>query len=123
MRRIALPIAAAILALAAAPVLAGGADVSGVEILRTGDNTYRFTVTVRHDDEGWDHYADAFVIESMDGEELGRRTLHHPHVDELPFTRSLSGVTIPADHNTVTVRAHDSVHGFTGRGSTVILPD
>ena len=115
--------AAVLLPLAGSPALAGGADVSAVDILKSGDRVYRFTVTVRHADEGWDHYADAFVIESMDGEELARRTLHHPHVEEQPFTRSLSNVTIPAQYDTVTVRAHDSVHGFTGRASTVILPD
>lgn len=109
--------------LIAAPAFAGGADVESVEIDRTGERVYRVSATIRHDDEGWDHYADAFTVETIDGEVLGTRTLHHPHVDEQPFTRSLSGVRIPPDINTVTVRARDSVHGFDGRGMTVIVPD
>ena len=49
-----------------------------------------------------------------DGTVLGVRVLTHPHVDEQPFTRSLSGVAIPPGIDTVTVRARDSVHGLGG---------
>ncbi|MEQ8604251.1 MAG: hypothetical protein RIB45_13125 [Marivibrio sp.] len=120
LRRLTLALA---FSLIAAPAVAGGAAVSGVEIEKTGERTYRVTATVRHDDEGWEHYSNAFTVETIDGEVLGVRTLHHPHVDEQPFTRSLDGVEIPPDVNTVTVRARDSVHGFDGRGMTVIVPD
>ena len=44
-----------------------------------------------HPDTGWDDYADGWRVLDMDGNELGMRVLHHPHVDEQPFTRSLSG--------------------------------
>ena len=91
---------------------AGEADVIEVAIERTGGNTYHFDVTVRHDDEGWNHYADRWEVIAADGTVLGTRTLYHPHVDEQPFTRRLSGVHIPAYINIVTVRAHDSVHGY-----------
>ena len=114
---------AAAFSLAAAPAFAGGADVESVEITRTGDGLYRVSATIRHDDEGWDHYANAFTVETIDGDVLGTRTLHHPHVEEQPFTRSLDGVEIAPDINTVTIRARDSVHGFDGRGMTVIVPD
>jgi hypothetical protein len=114
---------AAALLLLATPALAGGADVEEVDVRRTADGSYSFSVTVRHDDEGWDHYADGWVVETMDGEVLAERVLHHPHVNEQPFTRSLSGVAIPPDINVVNVRARDSVHGFEGRGMTVPVPD
>ena len=52
---------------------------------------------------------------------LGERVLLHPHVDEQPFTRSLSGVTVPSGTEQVTVRAHDSVDGW-GPEVTVVLP-
>lgn len=35
---------------------------------------------------------------------LGDRSLLHPHVNEMPFTRSLSRVTIPEDVEAVRVR-------------------
>ena len=93
------------------PALAGEATVERVDAARERGGTWRFDVTVAHADEGWQHYADAFTVETGDGEVLGRRVLAHPHVDEQPFTRSLRGVTLPEGTEEVWVRAHDSVHG------------
>jgi hypothetical protein len=58
-----------------------------------------------------------------DGAVLGERVLLHPHETEQPFTRSLSGVVIPAAIDEVTVRAGDKVHGFGGAEMRVALPD
>lgn len=72
----------------------------------------RLSVTLSHPDTGWDHYADAWEVMSLEGESLGVRELAHPHVEEQPFTRSLS-VTLPGDGPwEVLIRAHDSVHGW-----------
>jgi len=118
------PARLAFLLLACVPTAAaaGGADVVSVEVRLTGPGVYAFDVTVRHADEGWDHYADRFEIVGPDGAVLGTRTLLHPHVTEQPFTRSLSDVAIPEDVSEVVVRAHDSVHGHGGRETTVALP-
>ena len=113
--------AAAIKMLAASWALAGEADVVSAEAVRSPDGTWRFTVTVRHGDTGWDHYADAWEVLSPDGSVLGRRELLHPHVTEQPFTRSLSGVVVPEDVDRVTVRARDSVHGYGGATVEVLL--
>jgi len=109
--------------LLAGGVLAGEADVVGVEVSRSGNGLYRFDVTVRHADTGWDHYADAWDVVAPDGSVLGTRTLLHPHENEQPFTRSLSGVAVPAGFTEVTVRAHDSVDGYGGAEMTVTLPE
>ncbi|MEM9028882.1 MAG: hypothetical protein AAGC70_10985 [Pseudomonadota bacterium] len=101
---------------------AGEADVVDVKITKQGNNTYRFDVTVRHADTGWSHYADRWDVVGPDGTVLGKRILYHPHVDEQPFTRSLSGVKIPAGIETVTVRAHDKVDGLGGKIITVKVP-
>jgi hypothetical protein len=108
------------LALAALPALAGPAEVVDVRAERQGE-AWTFHVTVRHADEGWDHYADGWTVLAPDGTELGHRTLHHPHVEEQPFTRSLSGVTVPEGVTEVLVRPHDSVHG-PGPDFTLPLP-
>lgn len=102
--------------------LCGEADVEGVEIKRTGRGIFHFDVTVRHDDAGWDHYADKWEVVAPDGTVVGLRTLYHPHVDEQPFTRSLSGVSISPAVREVTIRAHDSVHKYGGKTVTVALP-
>jgi hypothetical protein len=108
------------LALAAGPALAGEAEVVSAQAGRQADG-WRFEATVRHADEGWDHYADAWRVEGPDGEVLGTRELLHPHVEEQPFTRSLSGVAIPEGVSRVRVRARDSVHGW-GEALEIDLP-
>lgn len=78
-------------------------------------------VTLRHDDTGWDHYANQWQVLSPQGQLLATRTLHHPHVDEQPFTRSLSGVKIPLAMKAVLIRASDSVHGATEQDYVLTL--
>jgi hypothetical protein len=107
--------------LASGAALAGPADVVDATA-DCKDHVCAFAVTVRHADEGWSHYADAWEVLAPDGRVLATRKLEHPHVDEQPFTRSLSGVQIPADVATVRIRAHDSVHGYGGREVTVAIP-
>lgn len=101
----------------------GEADVVDARAARDGEGTWRFSVTVRHVDEGWDHYADRWELVTPGGEVLGTRVLHHPHVDEQPFTRSLDGVRVPADVSRVRIRARDSVHGYGGAEVGVSLPE
>ncbi len=105
----------------AIPAHAGEADVLGVLYRQASDGTYTFDVTVRHADTGWDHYADRWEIVAPDGTVLATRVLAQPHVDEQPFTRSLSGIEIAEDIAEVTVRAHDSEHGHGGIEMTVAL--
>ena len=111
-----------VLCLTATIAGAGEAHVEAVKVSPAGENRYRFEVTVRHADEGWDHYADRFEIVDGDGHVRGTRVLYHPHVDEQPFTRSLDGVSLPPEVTTVTVRAHDSRHGLGGRQMSVPVP-
>jgi hypothetical protein len=101
---------------------AGEADVLKAEARNTGENTFQFHVTVKHQDEGWNHYADKWDVVAPDGTILGTRILYHPHDDEQPFTRSLSGVKIPEGIRKVTIRAHDSVHEYGGRTFVAVLP-
>lgn len=114
--------AVAALAAAAAPARAGEADVVAVDVEATG-GSYAFHVTVRHDDAGWDHYADKWQVVGEDGTVYGERVLLHPHDTEQPFTRSQSGIVVPPGVARVIVRAHDKVHGFGGRQMQVALPD
>ncbi len=111
-----------LLLLPAALSFAGAADVIKVEVDKRPDGSYQFHVSVTHQDEGWQHYADKWDVVAPDGTLLGTRTLYHPHVNEQPFTRSLSGVRIPAGTPSVSLRAHDSVHGYGGKSIQVELP-
>jgi hypothetical protein len=110
------------LVLTTIPALAGKADVIEVKINPEGSNTYRFEVTIRSDDTGWEKYADKWEVVAPDGTVLGTRVLAHPHETEQPFTRDLSGVKIPAEINEVRIRAHDSVEGYGGAEVTLKVP-
>ena len=101
---------------------AGEVDVVKVKIRKTSPAVFSFDVTLRHADTGWKHYANKWLVVSPDGKVLGTRTLFHPHVGEQPFTRSLSGVRIPATLKTVTVKAFDKQHGDGGAVIVVRVP-
>ena len=101
---------------------AGEADVIDARVSQAADGRYTFDVTIRSNDTGWDGYADAFEVLGPDGTVLGRRVLHHPHVNEQPFTRSLRGVAIPLGISEVRIRAHHSTKGYDGDTLSVTLP-
>jgi hypothetical protein len=110
------------LALLAPAALAGEADVLSAEARCSDDRVCRFVVTLRHADEGWDHYADRWEVLSSEGELLATRVLRHPHVEEQPFTRALPDVKIPISVEKVRIRARDSVHGYGGEEVEIELP-
>lgn len=108
---------------AAEPVddLTGCAHVTAASIEPAAEG-FSIEATVLSADTGWEKYADAWEVRDPDGNVLGIRVLTHPHVDEQPFTRGLSGVEIPAGIAEVTIIAHDSVLGFCGGTLTVEVP-
>ncbi len=101
---------------------AGEADVEVVKVERESSGAFTFHVTVRHGDEGWDHYADRWQVVGSDGAIYSERELMHPHETEQPFTRSQSGIIIPSGTTEVTVRAHDKIHEWGGKELKVALP-
>lgn len=98
--------------LAALGLAAGPALADAPRVLEVAVEGARVSVTLDHPDTGWDHYADGWRVETADGTVLGTRELLHPHVEERPFTRSLSGVTIPQDAAEVFIRARCNVDGW-----------
>ena len=104
-------LAALITFIFAAAAMADSPRVVDVWASKSG-GLWRFDVSIKHADEGWDHYADGWGLYLEDGTELGYRVLAHPHVNEQPFTRSLGGVSIPLGTKSVIIRPHDLVHGL-----------
>jgi len=93
--------------------LANEADVIAAEAEAIDGDFYKITVTIRHKDQGWDHFVKGWQVLDSNGKVLGTHGLRHPHVNEQPFTRS-STMIIPANVNEVTIRARDSVHEIGG---------
>jgi hypothetical protein len=103
-------------------LFAGKADVLNVKVYCPIPESCTFNVTVQHADTGWKHYANQWDVVAPDGKVLGSRVLYHPHVNEQPFTRSLSNVQIPAGIKKVIIRARDLKHGWGGKEMEVELP-
>lgn len=111
------------IALCLAPLCALADDpvVESVKV-RAAAGRLTFDVTLSHPDTGWDHYADGWRVLDMQGNELGLRVLHHPHVEEQPFTRSLGGVTVPEGTTQVQIQARCLVDGWSEQTTIVTLP-
>lgn len=103
------------------PAFAEPPRVDNVAAKQSSNDTWRFDVTITHPDTGWDHYADAWRVLDMDGNQLGIRELAHPHVEEQPFTRSLSGVRIPEGTKKVQVQARDKPGGWNPKTKVIRL--
>ena len=95
----------------------------GASVRADDTGTYTVEATVRSADTGWDKYADAWEVLDESGAVLGTRELAHPHETEQPFTRSLANVEIPAEVETITIRARDSVEGFCGAAFELALDE
>lgn len=111
MRERATILGAAIAVTLTAAVSADPAVIEGANATHS-DTTWRFDVTLSHGDTGWDDYADGWRVVTEDGTVLGTRELLHPHVNEQPFTRSLSRVEIPEGTERVFIEARTSVGGW-----------
>ena len=90
------------------------ADTPVIEAVKSVQNGERWTisVTLSHPDTGWDHYADGWEVFDLYGNSLGLRVLAHPHVNEQPFTRSLSGVVVPNRIKQILIKTRDNVDGW-----------
>jgi hypothetical protein len=87
------------------------AEVAAVSLAQSS-GSWTVSVTISHGDTGWDDYADGWRVEAPGGDILGTRVLHHPHVEEQPFTRSLSGVDLPDGITEIVIRTRTNVTGW-----------
>jgi len=97
------------------------AQVTDVMATQKSDGRWCFATSVRHNDEGWQHFANEWEVLDFAGNQLGVRPLAHPHVNEQPFTRSQCNIKIPAGITKVLVRAKCNTHGHGGKPLIVNL--
>lgn len=100
--------------------LASPPEIEAVKADKVGMG-WRFDVTIRHPDTGWDHFADGWEVVDANDQVLGYRELMHPHVTEQPFTRSLSNVMVPDGVRTVWIRVRCNEEGWAGKRYEVQL--
>jgi len=89
----------------------------------TSTGLWSFSATISSPYEtGWDQYADEFLVRDPAGNTLATRILAHPHQNEQPFTRSVSGVSVDTeDTPEVVVVAKDSINGYCGEPYSIFL--
>lgn len=100
------------------------AQVESVRMVYRSGEKWDVHVAVFHNDEGWDHYANVWqIVDAADGTVIGERVLAHPHDNEQPFTRSLSGVTIDSGTRGVIIRSRCNLHEYGGKEIRVEIPE
>ncbi len=106
---------------AALPAFADLPHIENASAQQSG-GSWTISVTLSHPDTGWDHYADGWRVLDENGTELGLRVLAHPHVNEQPFTRSLSGITLPDGTTSIMIQARCNVDGWGAELFRLTLP-
>lgn len=92
-------------------------EANVVDISFEGQNgMYTFDVTLHHDDDGEEGYANWWQVERLDGARLGRRELLHAHSQQ-PFTRPET-IEVPEETTCVVVRGHDQTHEYGRTGDS-----
>ena len=99
------------------------AQVESARLVYRDDGRWDIYVAVRHNDEGWNHYANVWqVVDADTGKIIGERILAHPHDTEQPFTRSLTGLVIPEEVRNIRIRARCNLHDFGGKEISYKIP-
>ncbi len=96
-------------------------DVIGAEATLDADGTWTVSATVSSPYDSPQRYADAWRVLDADGNQLAERILTHDHAGEQPFTRSLSGVSIPEDVDRIIIEGRDQQSGYGGDTAEVVL--
>jgi len=110
-----------------APTTVSGDDAAGffpdvIDVVAAEQaDGWRFDVTISSPYDSPTQYADAWRVLAQDGTELALRILTHDHASEQPFTRSQSGIQIPADIERVTVEGRDLLNGWGGATLEITL--
>ena len=92
------------------------AQVEYVSAEKSSNGSWTFSVTIRHNDEAWNHYAELWEVADTESDAVfAERALERPHEDEQPFTRSKSRIVFPKGQRFIEVRARCTLHGFEGR--------
>ena len=92
-------------------VKAAEVEVKCEKVEHRGGDLFTFYISVDHNDENWEHYVDRFELLNEKGKIFAVRVLRHPHVNQRPFTRSVTTM-LKEPLNKFSARGHDLVHGY-----------
>lgn len=105
---------------ACSSVQASSPQIVNVVAIADG-GAWTLTITITHDDSGWDHYASGVQVLAPDGSVLAQHEIAHPHEAGVPFDEVVTGVHVPAGVDHVMVRARCTLDGWSARTRRVDL--
>lgn len=103
----------------------GEPRIADVQIKRDSPDQpgiYHIRVTIEHEGNGWDDYVEAWEVFGPDGQILGVRPFFEPAFEKPHTVSALSGVVIPTEVKTVTIRARTYPDGFEGEPVQAQIP-
>lgn len=80
------------------------------------------TVTLKHRDSGWDHFATGLAVLAPDGSRIGSLDLTRPNVGKSRFTARITGLKVPPGTEFVLIRSRCSLVGWAAEPVRVDLP-
>jgi len=83
---------------------------------------FHISVTIEHQDTGWDDYIEAWELVGADGKVFASRPFFEPTLETQQTVTALSGVIIPQDVKTVLVRARNYPNGVEGEPFEIEVP-
>lgn len=102
------------------PVLAGPANIAMVKI--TGiESSMTIEVVLKHDDDGWEHYADSVAIFTTAGEKLANVAIKRPHAGHDYISVRLNNLDLPEGTEALIIKGNCSIDGWVGQPVTVSL--
>lgn len=91
------------------------AQIEDVKAVQSKDKTWCFEVQIKHNDQGWNHYANGWQVYDLEGDIISGIIIGHPHDKKQPFIRRHCNIKIKPDVPKVVVKTRCNVHGFGGR--------
>lgn len=101
------------------------ARIADVQVKRDSPDQpgiYHISVTIEHEDTGWDNYVESWEVFGPDGKTLGVRPFFEPELERQETVSALAGVVIPETIKTVTIRARAHPRGLEGAPIKVDVP-
>jgi hypothetical protein len=105
------------------PVFAGGADVIDGKITRDSNGRYSVFATIQHNDEEPKHFVNKFQVLTPDGKVIGEMYFLESHLHEQPFVGMAQSVKVPDGVRELRLRAHDRLHGYSGKEFKLKVPE
>ena len=75
-------------------------------------NQYWYEITFEHDDTGWDHFVNWWVVVDDKNRPIQKGVIDRPTPGGWPFKHTTRSLVVPTGVNTLIFKAHCKIHGY-----------